>query len=143
MRRTIASLAAAAVFLAPNILSPAAVGQDRTTGGRMLQASLSGGATGDPDGSGTAMIIANPGQRTICYELQVSGIDPATASHIHLLATGAIVVPLEAPTGGTAEGCVENLDRALVLAILKNPGAYYVNVHNAEYPGGAVRGTLG
>ena len=30
-----------------------------------------------------------------------------------------------------------------VAQILANPAAYYVNVHNADYPGGAVRGQLG
>ncbi len=40
-----------------------------------------------------------------------------------------------------SEGCVK-VDRALALEILKRPADYYVNVHNAEFPGGAVRGQL-
>ena len=113
------------------------------TGGRQLFATLSGGATGDPDGSGTAMITVNPGQGSVCFELDVSGIEPAFAAHIHLLATGGIVVPLEAPTSGHSEGCVEGVDRQTALAILKRPADYYVNVHTSDYPGGAIRGTLG
>ncbi|MBS1786273.1 MAG: CHRD domain-containing protein [Acidobacteria bacterium] len=27
--------------------------------------------------------------------------------------------------------------------IMKNPGNYYVNVHTAEFPNGAIRGQLG
>jgi hypothetical protein len=34
------------------------------------------------------------------------------------------------------------LDKALADKILDDPSGYYVNVHNTEYPGGAVRGQL-
>jgi hypothetical protein len=34
------------------------------------------------------------------------------------------------------------VDRELALAILKHPAAYYVNVHNADFPAGAARGQL-
>jgi hypothetical protein len=34
-------------------------------------------------------------------------------------------------------------DRELLKAIASDPEDYYVNVHNADYPAGAVRGQLG
>lgn len=118
------------------------------TGGRKLQTSLSGAAEvpgpGDPDGTGTATITVNPGKMQICYKIVVSKIAPATAAHIHEApptAAGPVVVTLGAPTSGTRSGCV-TATRALVLEILKRPADYYVNVHNAEYPAGAVRGQL-
>jgi CHRD domain len=116
--------------------------------GRTLSTTLTGAAEvpgpGDPDGSGTATLTVNPGFSEICYELTVSGIAPATAAHIHVGAVGVagpVVVPLAPPTDGTSSGCVE-VSRELALAILKSPSDYYVNVHNAEYPAGAVRGQL-
>ena len=116
--------------------------------GRPLSTSLTGAAEvpgpGDPDGSGTATLTVNPGLGQICYELTVSGIAPATAAHIHVGAVteaGPVVVPLAPPTDGTSSGCAE-VSHELALAILKSPSDYYVNVHNAEFPAGAVRGQL-
>jgi hypothetical protein len=116
--------------------------------GRTLSATLTGAAEvpgpGDPDGTGTATLTVNPGLGQICYELTVSGIAPATAAHIHVGAAGVagpVVVTLAPPTDGTSSGCV-SVSRELALAILTSPSGYYVNVHNADYPAGAVRGQL-
>ena len=130
------------------LLATAALGGVAQAGGRPLTALLSGAAEvpgpGDPDGTGTARITVNPGLGQICFSLTVTNIAPATAAHIHEAPAGEagpVVVGLTPPTGGSASGCVV-VDRAQALAILQNPSAYYVNVHNAPYPGGAVRGQL-
>jgi hypothetical protein len=39
------------------------------------------------------------------------------------------------------QGCV-TADKDLIKDIRQNPENYYVNVHNAAFPGGAVRGQL-
>jgi hypothetical protein len=98
----------------------------------------------DPDGTGLAVITLNVGQATVCWELTVSNIAPATAAHIHLGPAGVngpVVVPLGPPTSGSSSGCT-SADPALIQDIIDNPEQYYVNVHNAEFPGGAIRGQL-
>ncbi len=117
-------------------------------GGRPLSTTLTGAAEvprpGDPDGSGTANLRVNPGQECISYDLDVEGIAPATAAHIHEAPAGAAglpVVGLAPPTSGSSSGTV-SVDRELAKDILKNPENYYVNVHNAEFPAGALRGQL-
>lgn len=118
-------------------------------GGAGLSATLSGAAEvpgpGDPDGSGSARITLNPGQGEVCFNLEVSNIAPATASHIHVggpAVAGDVVVTLAPPpTSGSSTACV-SADAELVREILKNPSGYYVNVHNDDFPGGAIRGQL-
>ena len=117
-------------------------------GGKQLSTTLSGAeetAAADVDGSGTATLRIQASKGQVCYTLDVSDIEPATAAHIHQAPAGVngpVVVPLTPPTEGTSSGCVEVL-LSLARDILRNPEDYYVNVHNADYPAGAVRGQLG
>lgn len=97
-------------------------------------------------GRGTAQLRLNPQRQEICYVIHVSGIElPATAAHIHRGAvgiSGPIVVRLTPPNAhGGSSGCA-NTPRDLIVAIIQHPADYYVNVHNAHYPEGAVRGQL-
>ena len=117
-------------------------------GGRLLTTTLTGAeevpGPGDPDGTGFAAVTVNPGKGLVCYELSVSGIAPATGAHIHEAPfgeAGPVIVGLKAPTDGSSSDCVE-VGRALAKDLLKNPADYYVNVHNKEYPAGALRGQL-
>ena len=123
--------------------------QDPQQGGRPLVVTMTGAAEvpgpGDPDGTGTATITLNPGKGEVCYELNVDKISEANAAHIHSGAVdkaGPPVLTLKAPAGGSAKECA-TLERDKIIDILKNPALYYVNVHNAEFPDGAVRGQLG
>ncbi len=131
------------------LIAGAAIAEPVADGGRKFTTTLTGAAEvpgpGDPDGSGTAQVTVNPGQSRVCYELEVTGIAPATLAHIHIGSStqaGPISVTLEAPTDGDSSGCV-TITRSLADAIRKAPQAYYVNVHNADFPAGAIRGQLG
>jgi hypothetical protein len=100
---------------------------------------------GDPDGTGTAMLKIDPGKGQVCYDIKVEKIAAATAAHIHKGAAGAAggpVVPLKAPTSGSVKDCA-TVSATVAQDMIANPANYYVNVHNAEFPGGALRGQLG
>jgi hypothetical protein len=126
------------------LADPAVAAQGQGT----LSATLTGAAEvpgpGDPDGSGTAQVTIDVGHQTLCYQLTVSNIATPTAAHIHrgpVGVAGPVVVPLAAPVHGSSSGCL-TVDRHLLSDILNRPAEYYVNVHNAEFPDGAVRGQL-
>ena len=113
-----------------------------------MTASLTGAqevpGPGDTDGSGTAEITIVDATDNICFDLRVRNIAPATAAHIHRGLPGEAgppVVTLQAPDDGSAEGCI-NAPGALADEIEANPAAFYVNIHNAEFPAGAIRGQL-
>lgn len=138
----------ASITASAALIASAALAQS-PQGGAKLTTALTGAAEvpgpGDPDGRGTATITLNPGKARICWKLEVRDIEPATAAHIHIgLAgiAGDAVLTLSAPTDGDSDGCA-TVDRSLVDAIRKSPASYYVNVHNATYPAGALRGQLG
>jgi hypothetical protein len=111
--------------------------------GNSLHATLSGKVEvpkGDPDGKGTAEVKITGA--TVCWEIKKSGVATLTAAHIHKGRAG-VAGPVVVPFGATykAKGCIKST-AAVAAAIKKNPSAYYVNVHNAKYPGGALRGQL-
>jgi hypothetical protein len=117
-------------------------------GGRPITITLTGAAEvpgpGDPDGTGTARLTLNPGKNQVCYELTVDKIAPANGAHIHagtLDKAGPPIVTLTPPANGSSKECAP-LDQEKIMDIIKNPANYYVNVHNAEFPKGALRGQL-
>lgn len=109
---------------------------------------------GDSNGRGEAYVFGIDGDaKTLCYVLTVEKIEPATMAHIHRGAAGTngpVVVNLAAPADGNAADCLTEGEEgkfvgsptATVAEILANPEGFYVNVHNAKFPGGAIRGQL-
>ena len=106
---------------------------------------LTGGAEvpkGSPNGSGTFRFQLIPSQGQICFSITWSKIGTPTADHIHKGGkgvSGPIVIALGPPV--THSGC-RTAKKSLITAIQKKPSAYYVNVHTAKYPGGAIRAQL-
>lgn len=130
--------------------------------GRQEVASAGAGnrIAGDPNGRGEAYAFGVDGDaRTLCYVLNVERIElvePGMAAHIHKGAAGEngpVVVNLARPFDGDAADCLtegEILPNGVaafptgetVGEILADPSGYYVNVHNPDHPGGALRGQL-
>ena len=125
-----------------------AQGDNERNGGRKIAATLTGAAEvpgpGDDNGAGLFEARVNPGTERICYTLAASSIDAATAAHIHAGGPGEagdVVLTLYTPDGDDddSEDC-QDIDRGLAQMLIQNTANYYVNVHNAAFPQGAIRG---
>ena len=145
---TTAKLLGLALLGSASLITTTVYAEHIRDGGTILTATLTGAAErpgpGDPDGSGSITITVNPGQKRICYELTVAGIDAPTAAHIHkapVTDPGPVVIPFPAPPLGASTGCIDVTSQQAAQLIAK-PGDYYFNVHNAAFGPGAIRGQL-
>ena len=115
---------------------------------------------GDANGMGEAYVFGIDGdEMTLCYQVVVSGVQlvpvgEGMAAHIHEGArgeNGPVVAALAGPEDGNAADCLTEGEEGkfptgeagIVQRILNNPENFYVNVHNPQYPNGAIRGQLG
>ena len=100
---------------------------------------------GDADGSGMAVFTTSGGGASLNYAAIVQDIAAPNNSHIHRgnsSIAGPVVVQLATSyPDNMATGNVA-ISQDLLSEIISNPSNFYFNVHNADFPGGAVRGTL-
>ena len=103
---------------------------------------------GDPNGRGSVTLdVYNAG--LVCYTMKVQAIEEPMAAHIHFGdagTAGPVVVDLRidlATSRGNRLSYCASAAADVAAAIRANPADYYVNVHNATYPAGAIRGQLG
>jgi hypothetical protein len=125
--------------------------------GSLLGAVLTGAAEvpgpGDDDGRG--LFVGKVKGDLLCYVLTASRIEEPMAAHIHAAPrdeAGGIVVGLVAPVGGFSADCIravpddqdstDTLSESELAAIRADRSNFYVNVHTASFPAGAIRGQL-
>jgi CHRD domain len=101
-------------------------------------------------GTGQATVTLRGNQA--CFVVSWARIGAPFAAHIHrgaVRTNGPVVVPffsnprtqpLPASLSGV-QGC-GNASPAVLADIRANPARYYINIHNARYPDGAIRGQL-
>jgi hypothetical protein len=92
---------------------------------------------------GRAEITLKPATGKVCWDFTITKIDgPGNAAHIHKGKPG-VSGPVFIPLGTTfkRQGCT-SAPKGKINAVKANPSAFYVNIHNAKHPAGAMRGQL-
>jgi len=111
-----------------------------------LVATLSGAEEvkpGKPDGTGGFKVELDPDTNDFCYSLWGDNIGTPTMAHLHSGVAGVngpLVVTLDV-TGKEDDACIA-VDKEKLDPIVATPSAFYINIHTAEFPDGAVRGQL-
>ncbi|MEX2659069.1 MAG: CHRD domain-containing protein [Acidimicrobiales bacterium] len=99
---------------------------------------------GDEEGSGTAEITLGEGEA--CADVEVTLGSPPQAMHIHegtAEGAGPIVIDFGPVTQDDGWSICVVADQADLDDISADSSNYYLNVHNADFPDGAVRAQLG
>jgi hypothetical protein len=102
---------------------------------------------GDPDGEGGVFVTLGRNSGTFCFFANAANISPPlTAVQLHRGLrgqAGQVIQDLHGPsTDPHVSGCF-NLGRDLIRDMSKNRNNYYIDIHNQEFPDGALRGQLG
>lgn len=111
-----------------------------------ITATLAGAAEtagGDPDGAGGFKADVDDESGDFCFSLWAEKTEKPTMAHVHEGAAGADGKPVATleVTGRDSDSCIA-MEPELLKKILAAPASYYVNVHTADFPKGAVRGQL-
>ncbi len=140
--RVTTALAAAAVALATVIVPGGAAVAQVPQHSVTLTGAREAPDPGDANGRGQFSWSLDG--RKLCYLLSAKRIGTAAAAHIHRGAVGVagpVRVELEPPAPRASADCV-TVATGLATALREHPRRFYVNVHNATYPGGAIRAQL-
>jgi len=141
MRKTVTALVISALALVAVLAANAAATKTVT-----FEVALKGkneAPAAPASNKGKVELKLNTATGKVCWEFTLAKIDgKPNQAHIHkgkAGVSGNVVVPLGA--NYKRQGCTKAAP-SLVKSIAGHPGAYYVNVHNAKHPLGAMRGQL-
>jgi hypothetical protein len=133
----------AAALAAASLGAPAAAQDSALLAANLLGQDVANGA-GDDKASANFNGEVDLKRNSVCYYLDMDGLDGATAVHIHQKDQAAADPPtleLKVPAAGGDETCV-NGDNAVLTPIARTPDNYYIDIHSSSHPDGAVRGAL-
>ena len=94
---------------------------------------------GDPDGYGAATVLIDTMTNMVSWSWMANNIAPSTMAHIHQGGFG-VNGPVIIDFMNMMNGSTTDADAAMIMPW--NAAGFYVNVHNADFGGGAVRGQL-
>lgn len=123
------ALAAGSAQAAVDIYSVALLGSNE----------VGGAAPGDTDGWGGGAVLIDNLTNTVSWQLMAFSIGAPVAAHIHAAPAG-VNGPVIIDFGGALSGTVVDADAASINPL--NAMDFYVNIHTAANPGGAIRGQL-
>lgn len=120
------------------ILTVKATGMEVTMASNMKM----GGAK---TGSATGKLVLDTKKDTMCYSVSTMGLTGINAAHIHtgsMGVDGGVAIGLNPAKFNAKKATCVKVAAKILSAIAMNPSMYYLNVHTAKYPEGAVRGQL-
>jgi len=99
---------------------------------------------GEPGARG-ALAMVMPGPTTVCFGLNVIGVDRVTAVEVRQgsdSVTGPVRLKLQPlpQAGKPSSGCISHVPAQLERDVRGDPEGFYLNVVTSRFPHGAVRG---
>ena len=131
-------LCAAVVAAAPFMATPAAAAIDTYTA-FLYGINETGG--GDTDGFGVATVLIDNSALLVSWSIMANNVElPLTGAHIHAGGAGMNGPVIVDFSGNYTGSRMYDADLASITPM--NAGSFYVNLHNATVPAGAIRGQL-
>ncbi len=104
----------------------------------------------DLDGAGLGVITLDDVTGDVSWDITYTDIAAPTGMHIHgpdapAGSSKGIHISLGVNTSGGAGTLIDSItaDLGKVSSVLATPSGFYVNIHNADFAPGAIRGQLG